>query len=312
MAYFQELSEKYSPNSLWTKYSTLRSTLMVYKNIDISQYHRLISFLKVRSKGYVPKKSKVLEGEQIIKFIKKAPDDIYLVHKVILVMGVFGGLRRDELVKMTIDDIEDRGTVLVIKVPETKTSTLKSFTIIEEDLGALNLIKKYAALRPAEIKERRFFLTYRKSRCTVQPVGKNTIGSVPTLIAKFLKLDNAETYTGHCLRRTSSTLLVEAGASFEMVKQHGKWKSSSVAEGYIEESISSKNKIAKIIANLVNSEVNSVSTIENSLMDNLQTIQNSVSAATSTITKNTDHSIVGSATFSGTFQNYNFYFGNKV
>ncbi|XP_050299181.1 uncharacterized protein LOC126738053 isoform X2 [Anthonomus grandis grandis] len=306
MAYFQELSEKYSPNSLWTKYSTLRSTLMVYKNIDISQYHRLISFLKVKSKGYVPKKSKVLEGEQIIKFIKKAPDDnIYLVHKFILVMGV-GGLRRDELVTMTIDDIEDRGTVLVIKVPETKTLTSKSFTIIEEDLGALNLIKKYAALRPAGIKERRFFLTYRKSRYTVQPVGKNTIGSVPTLIAKFLKLDNAEAYTGHCLRRTSSTLLVEAGASFEMLKQHGKWKSSSVAEGYIEESISSKNKVAKMIAN----SVNSVSTIENSLMDNLQTIQNSVSAATSTITKNTDHSIVGSATFSRTFQNCNFYFGN--
>ncbi|XP_050298697.1 uncharacterized protein LOC126737728 [Anthonomus grandis grandis] len=178
---------------------------MVYKNIDISQYHRLISFLKVKSKGYVPKKSKVLEGEPIIKFIKKAPDDIYLVHKVILVMGVFGGLRRDELVKMTnsIDDIEDRGTALVVKVPETKTSTSKSFTIIEEDLGALNLIRKYAALRAAGIKERRFFLTYRKSRCTVQPVGKNTIGSVPTLVAKFLKLDNAEAYTGHCLRRTS-------------------------------------------------------------------------------------------------------------
>lgn len=285
---------------------------MVYENIDISQYHRLISFLKVKSKGYVPKKSKVLEGEQILKFIKKAPDDIYLVHKVILVMGVFGGLRRDELVKMTIDDIEDRGTVLVIKVPETKTSTSKSFTIIEEDLGALNLIKKYTTLRPAGIKERRFFLTYRKGRCTVQPIGKNTIGSVPTLIAKFLKLDNAEAYTGHCLRRTSSTLLVEAGASFETLKQHGKWKSSSVAEGYIEESISSKNKIAKMIANSVNSEVNSVATIENSLID-CSSIQNSVSATTAaTITKNTDHSIVGSATFSGTFQNCNFYFGNKV
>ncbi|XP_050298680.1 uncharacterized protein LOC126737720 [Anthonomus grandis grandis] len=207
MAYFQKLSEKYSPNSLWTKCSTLRSTVMVYKNIDISQFHRLISFLKVKSKGYVPKKSKVLEEEQIIKFIKKAPD-IYLVHKVILVMGVFGGLRRDELVKMTIDDIEDRGTVLAIKVPETKTSTSKSFTIIEEDLGALNLIKNYAALRPAGIKERRFFLTYRKSRCTVQPVGKNIVGSVPTLIAKFLKLGNAEAYTGHCLRRTSQLYLL--------------------------------------------------------------------------------------------------------
>ncbi|XP_050298550.1 uncharacterized protein LOC126737616 [Anthonomus grandis grandis] len=124
MAYFQELSEKYSSNSLCTKYSTLRSTLMVHKNIDISQYHRLIFFLKVKSKGYVPKKSKVLEGEQIIKFIKKAPDDIYLVHKVILVMGVFGGLSGDELFKMTIDDIEARGTVLVIKVPK-KTKVLR-------------------------------------------------------------------------------------------------------------------------------------------------------------------------------------------
>ncbi|XP_050307667.1 uncharacterized protein LOC126744318 isoform X2 [Anthonomus grandis grandis] len=125
MAYFQELSEKYSPNSLWTKYSSLRSTLMVYKNIDISQYHRLISFLKVKSKVYVPKKSKVLEEKQIINFIKKAPDDIYLVHKVILVMGVFGGLRRDKLVKMTIDDIEDRGTVLVIKKESLYSTTCR-------------------------------------------------------------------------------------------------------------------------------------------------------------------------------------------
>ncbi|KAG5898922.1 hypothetical protein JTB14_007957 [Gonioctena quinquepunctata] len=79
-------------------------------------------------------------------------------------MGVFGGLRRDEMVKMTVDDIEGRGAVLLIKVPETKTCTSKSFTIVEEsETGALNVVKKYIALRPKGCKQRRFLLTYRNN-----------------------------------------------------------------------------------------------------------------------------------------------------
>lgn len=156
-------------------------------------------------------------------------------------MGVFGGLRRGELVKMTTDDIEDRGSVILVKVSVSKTSTLKHFTIIdEENINALSLVRQYASLRPPGIKERRFFLTYRNGRCTVQPVGKNTIGSVPTIIAKYLKLDNAKAYTGHCLRRTSFTLLAGGGATFQTLKIDGKWKSSMDAEEYVEESISCK------------------------------------------------------------------------
>ncbi|KAG5878711.1 hypothetical protein JTB14_023924 [Gonioctena quinquepunctata] len=108
-----------------------------------------MAFLKVDLKGYIPGKSKVLEGGQVLLFIRKARDDTFLLHKVVLVMGVFGGLRRDEMVKMTVDDIEDRGAVSLIKVPKTKTCTSKSFTIVEESkIGALNLVKKYIALRP--------------------------------------------------------------------------------------------------------------------------------------------------------------------
>ncbi|KAJ3650060.1 hypothetical protein Zmor_021769 [Zophobas morio] len=44
MAYFQELSEKYSSSSLWSKYSMVKATLGVNDNIDISNYHRLTSF----------------------------------------------------------------------------------------------------------------------------------------------------------------------------------------------------------------------------------------------------------------------------
>lgn len=124
--------------------------MIVNENIDISQYKRLISFLKI--------KSKVLKREQVLSFLNATPNEIYLLHKAVLVMGAFGGLRREELVKMTIDDMEDKESVLLVK--ETKTSTSKSFTFIdEENIGALNIERQYAALRPKEIKER-FFLTY--------------------------------------------------------------------------------------------------------------------------------------------------------
>ncbi|KAJ3659096.1 hypothetical protein Zmor_010803 [Zophobas morio] len=75
--------------------------------------------------------------------------------------------------------------------------------------------------------------------CTRQTVGKNT----------FLNLENAKEYTDHCLRGTAATLLVEAGASFETLKLHGKWKSTTVAEGYFAEYVASKNKTANLVAN---------------------------------------------------------------
>ncbi|KAJ8914344.1 hypothetical protein NQ315_011332 [Exocentrus adspersus] len=38
-------------------------------------------------------------------------------------------------------------------------------------------------------------------------------------------------YTGHCFRRTSASLLADSGASIDVLKRHGGWKSASVAEG---------------------------------------------------------------------------------
>lgn len=75
-------SEKYTPNSMWSKYSILKSTLIAKDNVDISSYNRLLTFLKQKSKGYTPKKSKVLTGDQVLMFLKEACNDTYLMHKV--------------------------------------------------------------------------------------------------------------------------------------------------------------------------------------------------------------------------------------
>lgn len=71
---------------------------------------RLITSLKRKSKGYVPRKSKDSEAEHAVFTFIKENDNDYLIHKVGLLMGIFGGLRRDELVKMTVDDVQDNGS----------------------------------------------------------------------------------------------------------------------------------------------------------------------------------------------------------
>jgi hypothetical protein len=44
-------------------------------------------------------------------------------------MGISGAMRRDELTKMSIDDIKDEHSVLIVAVPETKTGIKRTFTV---------------------------------------------------------------------------------------------------------------------------------------------------------------------------------------
>lgn len=81
-AYFAELAKKNAPNTLWTQYSMLRTTLSINNNSDITQYMKLRSFLKRRPDGYKPKKSKTLTPLEINRFINEASDDKYLLQKV--------------------------------------------------------------------------------------------------------------------------------------------------------------------------------------------------------------------------------------
>lgn len=251
LGYFGDLADSFSPSSLWSKYSMVKKTLMVNKNINIVNYHKLSEYLKQRSKGYQPKKSKVLSREDVLKFIHESPNETFLMNKVALIFGVFGGCRRQELVNMLVTHVEDRKSVFVVTVPETKTDKKRVFTIIDEDeMNSLKLIRDYMSLRPRGCSEKIFFFSYRQVRCTIQPVGKNTFGKIPSIIAKYLGLSDPDKYTGHCLRRTSATLLAEAGASMTVLKRHGGWKSTSVAEGYLEDSISSKNEVSRMLAGI--------------------------------------------------------------
>ena len=69
--------------------------------------------------------------------------------------------------------------------------------------------------------------------------------SLPRRIATYLNLENVEKYTGHAIRRTSTTWLAENGASTTLIQNFGGWKSASVAQEYIDKSDAMKIEISK-------------------------------------------------------------------
>lgn len=166
-----------------------------------------------------------------------------------------GACRSDELYNMKIQEVKDLGTTFLITVPKTKTKVVRTFTINDH---FYEIVKKYINLRPSHVIINSLFLNYQKSKCTIQRIGKNKFATIGKQIAAFLKLPDPQQYTGHCYRRSSATLYVDGGGDLTGLKRHGGWKSSQVAEGYIEESFRHKNKTAKTIINQVyNSEASS-------------------------------------------------------
>ncbi|KAF5298757.1 hypothetical protein FQR65_LT09626 [Abscondita terminalis] len=212
LTYFDEKSKTFKSSTLWAQYSMIKSCMALHENIDVSQYKKLISFLKRNSDGYTAKKSKIFNREQVNSYLSKADDDVHLMRKVALIIGVAGACRADELINLSVDNINDLGSSLRIRFPHAQKKVSRTFVITsrEGEIDVLDLYRKYARLRPNKTNHRRFFIFYKDGKCTVQPVGKNTMGKVPNVIAKWLKLPNPERYTAHCFRRSSATVLADA------------------------------------------------------------------------------------------------------
>lgn len=168
--------------------------------------------------------------------------------QVVLIFGVFGAMRIDELTNLQLDHITQLGTLLEIQVPKTKTMR-RSFVIAED---CVNYVKQYQALRPEEVPTNRFFLNYQVGKCTSQVIGKNKFSTMPKQIAKFLRLPNFESYSGQTFRRSTATILIDKGVNLETLKRHGGWKSSDVAEGYIAESFENRKQIGIMINSSLN------------------------------------------------------------
>lgn len=132
---------------------------------------------------------------------------------------------------MEVGDVEDIGNRYLVSVGDNNNNYSGPFII-----GTLfyEKVKKYLSLRLNNVVSNRLFLRYSEGKCTTQFIGVHMIGKVSTYIAEYLHLPSPNRFTGHCLRRTSATLASDNGATMQMIKQLGRWRSDATAQGYIE------------------------------------------------------------------------------
>lgn len=155
---------------------------------------------------------------------------------------------------LKLSDVEDSGKLLHIKIPNTKTKISRSFVVSG---SFYEVCMQYIKLRQkVDANIDQFFMNYQRGKCTKQVVGINKFGKIPSQIAEYLKLENPSSYTGHCFRRTSATILVDAGGDLMALKRHGGWKSSTTAEGYVDDSLKNKTSTAMKIIGSVEAAIN--------------------------------------------------------
>lgn len=122
------------------------------------------------------------------------------MQQVALIFTLVGACKTDDLVEMTLDQIETHGRVYLVKIPNLGTNTHRSFTISDQ---YFDLVEKYRNLRPPTMPSNRFFTNYQKGKCTVQFIGKNKFTKMPKQIAEYLSLEEPDRYTGIIQARSS-------------------------------------------------------------------------------------------------------------
>ncbi|XP_011164289.1 uncharacterized protein LOC105199064 [Solenopsis invicta] len=249
-AYFKELSNTHASSTLWNRYSMLKAEIKAKENISIESYTDLIAFIRNQAVNYTPKQSEILTKDDVRKFLEIAPDREFLAAKVILIMGLMGACRCQELKDMKITNIEDRDSLLVVNIPDTKTRNPRKFVIVAGPI--LDIVKKYRNMRPPYIPDPSFFVQYRNGKCTSQVMGKHSLAAIPYKIATFLKLPEPKNYTGHCFRRTATTIFFNEGGDFVCLKELGGWKSDAVTRRYIKQSIKQETKICNVLTEAIN------------------------------------------------------------
>jgi len=176
----------------------------------------------------------------------------------VLIFGISGACKSSELTRLTMNDVLNRGDIMVIKVRDSETKNTRNFTVEGE---LLRKVLEYQSLRPKHPNTDRFLLSFRNGKCANQVIGKNKVGRMPREIAQFLKLPNPELYTGHSFRRTSVTRGAEEGYALDTrtTRWLENFESITVSEDFVDdsESLKRKNDQQQICPSIANASINS-------------------------------------------------------
>lgn len=250
--FIRVLSESYKYSTLWQASSCLNKYMKVMHNKDFQKEECFKAFMKKLGRNYVPVKSSVLTLDDVVLCIETG--HLAIEVKVAIIIGVYGGLRLSELVEMEFGDVVMENGVCKVNVRKSKTDPGgkgHTFYVAPSATAGrcpVSVLQSYFELFPPDQRKGRFFRMVSNGRGLRRPIGKNTLASYPKICAEFLGKDDIESFTGHCFRGTSATIVADCGASMMTLKRHGRWKSDAVAQGYVANSKVAKMEVCNMLS----------------------------------------------------------------
>lgn len=236
--------------------SMIKSQIIAKKGVDVfTKYPSLLALMKKKLDNHSKKKAPVFEQSSIERYFDLPENNpsVWENFKVVrekfmALISIYGGLRGSELYKMTFKDVNvqkvgEDVSGITITIPQHKTKKKK------EDGFTFQLHSRYLSFfNFVPDPDKHFWLNMnpRSSKITDKSsnMGQNETKKLGVCIARRLGIPNPETYSSHCMRRTAATLLANSGISLIGLKNWGRWKSDSVAQGYVEQGIQSKTNTA--------------------------------------------------------------------
>ncbi len=232
-------------SSLWTKYSMLNNVYKRETGHKLQDFPRLTLQLKSYNQGYVRKAAKTFSLLEFQAFMRMELDGpFWLVRKAFAAIAWCGGMRCDELHRLCIQDLQECPEGIKVNFTHSKqwaeakeNTILVPFNKSDPSICLASKVKVYLdALGPlADDKTGKLFKgTMKGKRFVKNPMGHNLLHNIGKDVARILSLDNPDTYTGHCWRRSSATQIAGQGAStLDMKRQFG-WKQDTTAMKYID------------------------------------------------------------------------------
>ena len=189
-----------------------------------------------------PRKRKALRYDSLEQVVAALPDDLAGARmRALLVVGWWGLLRASELLALRVEDIEFEPTGVDLRLRETKTGGIgdQSASLpLRDDVSLCPVRELRRWLSRARLVSGPLFprLRRRKGELCVTDRALSYPAYHRFLRDAFALADipMASLYSTHSLRRGAATELAKSGGSITDLQEAGRWRSVSIAAGYVE------------------------------------------------------------------------------
>ena len=287
LQYFDHLhtEKKLKASTIWSPYSMINAIYQREYGERLQNYPRVTQLLKSYNATYERKVASVFEKKEIDEYLNLPENTPFiLLRKAIIAISLCGGLRTAELRDLQFENVVKKQDVYeVTLIRKKQNGEKKKSTFVIPSSLSFHVTNYFVALEAVIgvptgplLKGTPTCKSTKTSKFVNQPMGRNLLYCVGKDVATKLGLDNPETYTGHCFRRTSATMAADGGATPQQMQRAFGWKSVSTAQKYVEESSSGALAMASIITKTLTTQTS----------DNITTVGNKDGEGSSTKTYN--------------------------